>query len=39
MLKTDGVIWRVSIDLDGFSADMNDSLDVTEGDRGCNPVA
>lgn len=39
MLKTDGVIWHISISLDGFAADMNDSLEPLGDDWGPNPLA
>ena len=33
MLKTDGVIWHTAISLDGFAADIHDSLTfMMEGD-------
>ena len=32
MLKLDGVIWHTAISLDGFAADVNDSLAFMMGD-------
>lgn len=34
MLKKDGVIWHTAISLDGFAADVNDSLGFMMGDAG-----
>lgn len=42
MLKRDGVIWHTAISLDGFAADVNDSLSFMMGDdepQPPNPIA
>jgi dihydrofolate reductase len=37
MLKRDGVIWHTAISLDGFAADINDSLGFMMGDEAGPP--
>ena len=39
MLKLDGVIWHTAISLDGFAADVNDSLDFMMGGEDVGPPA
>ena len=37
MLKRDGVIWHTAISLDGFAADVNDSLSFMMGEENAPP--
>jgi dihydrofolate reductase len=39
MLKIDGVLWHITMSLDGFVADKNDTLDCFAGYEGPNPLA